>query len=524
MGVIEKEIGDVKRFDEIMRTLAEAEMGIIAHRLNLSHRLPGLKKFRVSKDRPAPERVREVFEELGPTFIKFGQILAQRPDLLPEEYTEELEKLEDEVPAFPPDRAKQIIDEEIGLERFAEIKDEPVAAASIAQVHEGRLENGDRVAIKVRRPGIKEQIEKDLDILRFLARRGEKHVEKLKDVRIEKVVEKFGSWTQEEMNLEREGRNADVLRENLEDEEKIKIPEIHMDLTTRKVLTMEYVEGVKSNDQEALKEMDIDKHELARTAIRAGLKQIVRDGFFHADPHPSNFLVDEEGNLVHLDFGMVGKLTKNKRKYLGLLLIHAIQEDADSALEDVKHIGTVQEDADLDGLKEEIEEKILLIRNTTLEEHSITRQLLDITVTATEKGVYMPTSFVIMGKSLVTMEGIGLRLYPDFQITDELKPTVKRILIEEYSPENMFEDFAVDMMENADLIEELPSKLNQLADQKEQQVKVVNENTDSPQLTVVAALIIASSILLLQSLTPDLALLVALLEMAAAVIYYELHH
>lgn len=524
MGVIEREIGDVKRFDEILKILAEAEMGLIAHKLNLSHRLPGLKKFRTSKGKPAPERVREAFEELGPTFIKFGQIMAQRPDILPREYANELEKLEDEVPPFASDRAKQIIDEEVGLENFQNVNDEPIAAASIAQVHEGRLQNGEKVAIKVRRPGIKEQVEQDLDILYFLARRGEKHVKKLRDVRAHKVVEEFARWTREEMNLERERRNADILRENLKDEEKIKIPEIHMDLTTEKVLTMEYIEGVKSNNEEALKDLDVNKEELAKTAIRAGLKQIVRDGFFHADPHPSNFLVDEDGNLVYLDFGMMGKLTKDKRKYLGLLLIHAIKEDVDAALEDIKHIGTIQEDADLEGLKEEIEKKVLLIRNTTLKEHNITGQLLDITIIATEKGVYIPTSFIIMGKSLVTMEGIGLRLYPDFQLTEEFKPTVKKLLREQYSPEKMLENFSIDMMKNSELIEKLPSKLNQLAAQKEQEITVVNETQGSAQINLVAALIIASSILIFQALPPDLALIIGLLEITAAILYYELHH
>lgn len=514
MSIIENQVEDVKRFDHILKVMAEEGLGFLIDEVNLSHRLPLSKRMRRNR-LPPPERLREAFEELGPTFIKFGQIMAQRPDVVPKEYADELEKLEDDVPAFDSSRAREIVDEEVGMDKFESFDDEPVAAASIAQVHHAVLRNGDEVAVKIRRPGIKEEIERDLDILAFLAKRAENHVDRFRKVRAHETVSQFASWTREELNLKREAKNADILRENLENEDNIRIPEMYSSMTTERVLVMEYVEGVKSNDAEALDEMNIDRERLAKTAIRSGLKQVIRDGFFHADPHPSNFLVDSDGNIIYLDFGMMGKLTTDMRRDLGLLIVHALNEEVDKCMEVVKRIGTVREDADLEGLKEEIEEKILVIRNTTLEEHSLTGQLLDITIKATRKGVVMPPSLVIMGKSLVTMEGIGLRVYPDFQITDEFESTVKQILKDDYDPKKIAEEFTVDLMENRDLLTQLPSKLNAMTESKEREIRIVNEQEprDKP---LAAGLVIAASILLLQAVPSDLALAIALLELIGA--------
>ncbi|MDY6774234.1 MAG: AarF/UbiB family protein, partial [Candidatus Nanohaloarchaea archaeon] len=359
MSALRREIDDMKRFQEIAKILSEEGLGLVLSKLDLREKLPFRKKVKPSGNEiPPPERVRRTFEELGPTFIKFGQILAQRPDIVPQEYIDELEKLEHDVNPFDPSVAKGVVEEEIGPieDNFQEFEDEPLASASIAQVHRATLDNGDEVVVKIRRPGIREQMEKDLDILKFMAREGENHVSKLRSVEAYSAVKEFANWTRDELNLKKEGRNADILRNNLADEDRVKVPQVYTSLSTEKVLVMEYVEGVKCNDEEALEELDIEAEEVARTAIRAGLKQTVRDGFFHADPHPSNFLISEEGEIIYLDFGMMGKLSTSTRRNLGLLLLHASNEEVEAAMDVVKRMATLEEDADLEGLKQDIEE------------------------------------------------------------------------------------------------------------------------------------------------------------------------
>ncbi|MDY6761455.1 MAG: AarF/ABC1/UbiB kinase family protein [Candidatus Nanohaloarchaea archaeon] len=522
MGVVNQEIEDVKRFEEIVGILASEGFGYVLDRLNFRKHIPLHKRAGVgSSSMPPPERVRRTFEELGPTFIKFGQILAQRPDIVPQEYIEELEKLEDAVPPFDTDTARNIVEEELGPvdDTFQDFDDEPLAAASIAQVHRATLQNGDEVVVKIRRPGIKQQIKKDLDILLFMAKEGEKHVRKLKAMRARNAVKEFAEWTQDELNLKKEARNAQLLQQNLADEERVTVPDVYMDMTTERVLVMEYVDGIKSNDVEAIQELDIDAEEVARTAVRAGLKQAIRDGFFHADPHPSNFLISEDGNLIYLDFGMMGKLTATTRRNLGLLLLHAANEEVEAAVDVVKRMATVEDDPDLDGLKEDIEESILKIRNTTLEEQSITTALFNIAVQASERGVHVPSSTVILAKSMLTMEGIGMTIYPEFQIGKEFEKTTEKLLYQLNSPSKLARTFLIDAVQNRDLFARMPTQINRLiggtGEQQEKQEITVETGPD--RKTVVAgALILGSFALLVKALPQDYMLPVSIIGLLAA--------
>ncbi|WEL23788.1 ABC1 kinase family protein [Candidatus Nanohalovita haloferacivicina] len=511
MGLVENKIGDVERFDEIISIMAEQGLGVLLDELDLFHRVSVTQKFSREKV-PPPERLRETFEQLGPTFIKFGQIMAERPDVVPERYVEELEKLQDDVPGFESEKAKQIVDEEIGLDKFENFEEEHLAAASIAQVHRATLNSGEEVVVKIRRPGIKDQIERDLEIIEFLAKRGIKRSDYLSDVQLLNAVKEFARWTRQELNLKREARNGELLAENLSDEENIKIPEIYAEMTTQKVMVMEYVDGIKSSKTEKLREMDIDNKKLAETAIRSSLKQILRDGFFHADPHPSNFLVREDGTLIMIDFGMMGNLTKDTRENMALMILHSLREDVDKAFDDLKRMGHVQSDADEQALKAELEEKILLIQNANLEEVSFTGQFLDMTIQASRHGVIMPQSLVLMGKSMVTMEGIGMAVYPEYEINDQFKKTIKEILRDDFKPEKLMKELSLDLVENKDLITELPSKLNELTEKEDTEVKVVNEGGDNR--TLEAGLIISSAFLVTQGQKELIAL--GALEMAFA--------
>lgn len=521
MGVLEREIDDINRFREIMRILFEEEFGYFMDRLNLLGHVPWLHRIRGSKETmPAPERVRETFERLGPTFIKFGQVLAQRPDVVPEPYVKELEKLEDDVPAFDSEVARDIVQQEIGPieEHFTHFEDEPLAAASIAQVHRATLESGEEVVVKIRRPGIKQQMEEDLDILMFLAKRGENHVSKLEHMEAHKYVKRFADWTRDELNLYKEGHNAEIMRENLDDESRVKIPEIYTEYTTERVLVMEYMEGVKCTDTDALQDIDVSKEELANTIIRIGLKQTVRDGFFHADPHPSNFLIDEDGSIVLLDFGMIGKFSLNTRRNLGMLMLHAANEDAEAATDTVRRMATIEPDADMEQLKTEIENHILAIKHSTLQESSITQELLDMALRASELGVHMPPSLAVMAKGLATMEGIGLTIYPEFQPDNEIRQQVPHLLRDLNDPKQMINTFLLDLMENRDMFVRLPSQLNKAINSLESEKTTIIDNAAKNQMNplLIGALVLSSSLLFIETLPTDQLLYIGIAELGIA--------
>lgn len=495
MNPVRKEISDIKRFDEIIRTIVAEEASYILDLLNLGHHVPFAKRVNMEKDVPPPERLRKTLEELGTTFIKFGQIMAQRPDILPKRYTEELQKLEDSVGEFPGEKARTIVDQEIGLENFKDFNEEPIAAASIAQVHRATLNDGSDVAVKIRRPGVKEQVEKDLEILHFFAKRAEKHSQRLSKLQVTEITNTFANWTRNELDLEKERRNAEKLRENLEDEEKIKIPETYAELTTQKVFTMEFIDGVKCTNTEKLQEMDIESEEIAKTTVRSGLKQCIRDGFYHADTHPSNFLIQENSHLVYLDFGMMGQLSKEMRTQLGLLFIHAANEDVKGATETIKEIGHIEPDADLDALGQEIDEKVTLIKHSRLDEHSISRELFDIAVKASQYGVHMPTSFALIAKSMTTMEGIGLAIYPEFNIGEEYEHMAEKIVLKNNAPDP--KSPIIDLIQNKELIEKPFTQLRKESKEQNINVKVQQENQKGDEM-ITASLLLGGVFLITQ--------------------------
>ncbi len=503
MNPVRREISDIKRFNEIIRTLVSEETSFILDKLNLGNHVPFTKRVKMEKEVPPPERLRHTLEELGTTFIKFGQIMAQRPDILPRRYTEELQKLEDSVKPFSTEKAREIVDKEIGLEKFQNFSEEPVAAASIAQVHEATTQDGDRVAVKIRRPGIKEQVEKDLEILHYLARRAEKHSERLEHLQVSDITDEFAEWTRNELNLEKERRNAERLKGNLEEEEMIKIPETYPELTSQKVMTMEYIEGVKCTNKEELQKLDIDAEEIAETAVRAGLKQSIRDGFFHADPHPSNFLIMEDSKLAYLDFGMMGQLSKEMRTKFGLLFIHTANEDIEGAVNTIKDMAHLEPDADIEALREELDKRITLVKNSTLDEHSISKEMFELAVQSGEYGVHMPTSFALIGKSLMTMEGIGLTIYPEFRMEDEYSKMAQKIVLKNNAPDP--KSAVIDMIQNKDLIEKPFTKMRE--DNQQQDINVTVEQKEDRGDEIITASLMLGGVFLITQQNPNLNIL-----------------
>jgi len=503
MNPVRREISDIKRFNEIIRILVSEETSFILDKLDLNHHIPFTKRIQMNKEVPPPERLRNTLEELGTTFIKFGQIMAQRPDILPQRYTEELQKLEDSVEPFSSQKAQKIVDEEIGLENFQDFHEEPIAAASIAQVHEATTQEGEQVAVKIRRPEVEKKVEKDLEILQFLSRRAEKHSERLKHLQVSDITSEFEEWTRNELNLDKERRNAERLQRNLEEEEMIKIPETYPELTSEKVFTMEHIEGVKCTNEEGLRDLDIDAREIAETSIRAGLKQSIRDGFFHADPHPSNFLIMENSKLAYIDFGMMGQLSKKMRTKLGLLFIYTANEDVEGAVNTVKDMAHLEPEADIEALRADLDKRITLIKNSTLDEHSISKEMFEMAVKSGEYGVHMPTSFALVGKSMMTVEGIGLTIYPEFQMGDEYSKMAQKIVLKNNTPDP--KSPIIDMIQNKDMIEKPFTKLRQ--DNQDRDINVTVEQKDKRGNEMITASLLLGGIFLISHQDPNMEIL-----------------
>lgn len=493
-----QELKDFQRLEDVLTVLTKEGFGFMLDAFNIQEHVPLTTRIMNQKRETRPERVRKTIEELGTTYIKFGQIMAERPDMIPERYTEELQKLQDSVEPFDSDKAREIVTEEIGIEEFEEFREEPLAAASIAQVHRATLQSGEEVVVKIRRPEVKDQVKKDLDILNYLAETGEKHFGNLDQMDIVKFVNEFSDWTRQELDMEKECLNAQIFKENMQEEEQVYIPEVYPELTTEKVLVMEYVEGTKCTEKEKLEQIDIDKEEIAKTAIKAGMRQSMIDGFFHADPHPSNFLISEDGKIIYLDFGMMGKVSKEKSEKLGLMLLYMIREDISGIMDCLEELGTKTEDFEREKARDKVEEKTLVMKNTSLKHHSITKQMFQLFVELSETGLHMPSNLALMGKSLVTMEGIGLTIYPDFRITEEYEKMVKEILQENNSEKELVEDFTIDLIKNKDLITKLPSKINSRLDQQEKpEINITTEN--SSRSLFPAAAVVSGTVLVIAS-------------------------
>lgn len=516
--------GDIKkaeRFEEIIGILFKQELGHVLDKLDLAHHLPVHKRLRAKRHpKPGPERLRETFEELGTVFIKFGQILSERPDLIPEEYCEELEKLQDSVQSFKADKAKEIVDEEIGLDKLEKFEQEPMAAASIAQVHRGKLESGEEVVMKVRRPEIKKKVERDLKILLYLAGKADK-VSNFGDGFIEGELEEFAEWTREELDFKNELRNLKAFRENMQDEDNIRVPEAYDKYCTEKVLTMEYVDAVKCDNVEEIREMNIDEEEIAKTGIRSVIKQILRDGLLHADPHPSNFMVDKEGNLVFLDFGMMTRITKESQRELGMLMLQIADEDAEGVVETVKRLSKVEPNADIEKFKSDVEKELLKLRNTTIQDQSISTVLIKSSTKAAQNGIYLPTKITLIGKGILTMEGIGLKIYPEFQLQNEFRDQVEEILMEQNSPDNMAKDFVFNLIQNQEVITKLPEMINKnLSSEPPRKIEKKTRGNSERTALLPLMLIVSSTLLIAGSVISQRLLYIGLAELVLGLYLY----
>ena len=376
--------------------------------------------------------LRERLIRLGPTFIKIGQTLATRADLLPVEYIQEMSKLQDEVPPFATELAQSIIEREIGSkieEVFAAFDPIPIAAASLGQVHRATLLGGGEVVIKVQRPRLAEQVEFDLLVLARIAHHLTRFPNLIRGVDWNGALREFRSTIFEEMDFAQEARNAEVFRANFASWPEIYAPRIHHELSTRYVIVMEYIPGLKVTDTNELQALGRDPRQVVRLLVRAYLKQLLEDGFFHADPHPGNLRLMSDGRLAFFDFGMVGRIEVQLQSKLINAFFHTIERDVGGLVDDMVRLGFITLTAEEETrFKPTI--KMLMDRylNLKLREVRFKELIFDVANVVYEYPFHIPAEFTYIIRAIMTLEGIGSIVDPDFNFFEVARPYAKRFM------------------------------------------------------------------------------------------------
>ncbi|SHJ81061.1 ABC1 kinase family protein [Desulfofundulus thermosubterraneus] len=484
------------RYREITNILVRHGFGYLAHQLGLTEFLSFGRRYKLARrfpdegplkivERPSPpERLRRVLEELGPTFIKLGQVLSTRSDLLSPEYIAELEKLQDQVPPFPFAQVRERIQMELGVpleEIFIHFDATPLAAASIGQVHRANLRDGRPVVVKVQRPGTEKTLLTDVEILYDVARLVDRHGPWREFYRFEEMVEEFEKILREEMDFTVEGRHANTFRQHFAGDNTVYFPIVYWDYTTSKVLTMEYIEGVKMTHPEELTRRGIDRRVVARHLADALLRQILLHGFFHGDPHPGNLAALPDGRIAFMDFGIVGRLTEEMREKIGALVLGLVRRSTAQVVQAVEALGVVPPHVDRAALHRDIDALREKYYEIPLSRISLAESLGDVMAVAFKHRIRVPTQFTLLVKSLVTAEGVVAQLDPDLSIVEIARPMGKRLLARRFSLPGIKRLLLEHLEDYHQLLTRLPHRLDRVLDLAaggELKIKAVNPDLD----------------------------------------------
>ncbi len=479
----------LSRYRQILTVFFKYGFGYVVEKIGIAHLIPEKLKEREFLGHPplsAPQRVRMAMEELGPTFIKLGQMLSTRPDLIPMDYVVELSKLQDNVPPVDFDKIRQQLDS--GLPRsvdeiFLDFNDVPVASASISQVHKAVLKSGEVVAVKVQKPGIRRIIETDIDILYALARLIKRRFPEFTSFDPVGVMDEFAKSIRKELDFKREARNAQRFASMFEDDPRVYEPKLYTDLSSDVVLVMEFVHFIKVTDIESLRAHGIDVKKVARDGADIVFKQILVSGFFHADPHPGNIGILPDGRIVFMDFGMMGRVGSELKDVLGDLFVAAVTKDADGLVNAYRTLGMIDESVDERGLKEEIEDFIEDYFHRPLKEINIGEVINESGIIALRYGIKTPAEFALLGKALFTIEDVARTLDEDFDVFAVAQPYVKRVLLSKYNPDRLRREAERTFSDLIKLMYALPRKTNRMLDKIEKgNIRVLIEDKDMEQM------------------------------------------
>ena len=402
---------------------------------------------------------------MGPTFIKLGQIASSRRDMIPEEIASELEKLQDDVLPFSYEKVSEIVESELGEPLdglFKTFSETPLATASIGQVHAAQLFSGEEVAVKVQRPDIRSIIDIDLEILHDLARVIEKRVEWARRYRVREMIEEFSLSLQNELDYEVEGRNGERIATQFKNVESIHIPKIHWDLTSKKVLTMEMIKGIKVTQVDELDENGYDRELIAARLAESMFTQVLEYGFFHGDPHPGNIYILPNNVIAYLDFGMVGQLREDLKYHFASLLINLQKGSSKGMIKIFSAMDLLDENTDVAELKYDLDGLIGKYYDTSFNEISMGAALTDVFAIAYRHRVRIPTEIAILGKAILTMEEIIKKLDPYFSVMKAVEPFGEKLFKQRLSPKNILSRSLDDIIENIEIIRDFPKDLKEI--------------------------------------------------------------
>ncbi|MCD6380679.1 AarF/ABC1/UbiB kinase family protein [bacterium] len=516
----------VKRYRQILSVLFKYGFGGLVDVMNIEQYLEvGLKivsrKHRVKLETLSRAvRVRMVLEELGPAFIKLGQILSTRPDLLSADFIQELPKLQDDVPPFPFTEVREILENEFGksLEQiFSSFEEHPLAAASIGQVHRACTLGGEEVVVKVQRPNIRGTIEVDLEIMMHLAGLAEKHLEGWDVQRPTRIVTEFARTIEKELDYTMESTNMLRFTRQFRDDPDIYIPRVYKEISSKRVLTMEYIDGVKASDISKLKEEGLEPVIIAERGFDLVMKQIFVYGFFHADPHPGNIFVLSDNVICFIDFGMMGRVDIESREDFVDLLLSIVRGDEKKATDVLLELASSEKSPDRRMLERDVSELIDRYNYMPLGELEIGNLITQLLKTAALHSLSVPPNLFLMVKALASVEGLGRELDPGFDAVEQATPFIRRVRMGRFKPNRLARDMVDSGTDIFRLLRDVPDeirKILKLARQGLLKVEFEHRGLEPMLFTherisnriafaiVLAALIIGSALIVLSGVPP----------------------
>jgi ubiquinone biosynthesis protein len=544
IGVIGRTYRHLNRYRQILTILFKYGFGDLLEMLKIDQYIEvGLqlisKKREVRFERlTRPQGLRMAFEELGPTYIKLGQVLSTRPDLIPMEFIAELSKLQDHVPAFAFDQVRQVIESEFrrpAEELFVQLETEPLGSASIGQVHRAVLKDGETVAVKLQRPGIRKIIEVDLEIMLHLATLAERHIEELAFHRPVKIVEEFAKTLENEIDYLNEATNMQRAARYFLDDPTVYIPKVFREATTSRVLTTEFIDGIKISNVEALEAAGLDRKEITRRGADLVLKQVFEHCFFHADPHPGNIFVLPDNVICLLDFGMAGMVDRHTRDEFVDLVESIVNRNEERASQVLLELTYHEQEPDRRQFERAVAEFMGRHLYKPLRDIELGKLLYQLLELSTSFRLRIPPDIFLMMKALGTVEGVGHMLDPEFDMFARAKPFIMRVKLERFKPERIADDMYEMGAHLLRFVRKFPDQLLEMANlirQEKLRLQIEHRGLENMLAThdrisnrisfsiLIAALIIGSALIVISETPPlvyGISLIGILLFFAAAI-------